>query len=99
MRIFGYILLTLGFLWLVVWFADSIVPLPRSIAVENLQKYSPTQMYSGNQVSDAIHSVLDQYKQNALRVIMPTALMLSGGILLDFAGRRSKKRLDDKPSA
>jgi hypothetical protein len=98
MRIFGYILLTLGFLGIVVWFADSIVPLPRSIAVENFQKYSQTQMYSGSQVSAAIGSVLDQYKQNDLGVILPTALMLSGGVLLDFAGRRNKRRLDDKPS-
>jgi len=99
MRIFGYILLILGFLWLAVWCAGSVGPLTRSIGIENFKKYPEARQYSGSDVCDAIRSVLDEYQENAHGVILPAALMLAGGVLLDVAGRRNKKRVDDKPSA
>jgi hypothetical protein len=99
MRIFGYILLILGFLWLVVWCGGSVGPLTRSIGIENFKKYPEARQYSGSEVCDAIRSVLIEYQENAHGVVLPATLMFAGGVLLDVAGRRSKKRLDDKPSA
>jgi hypothetical protein len=92
MRAIGYILLIFGFLWLVLWCAGSVGPLTRSIAIENFQKYHQADNYSGNEVCDAIRSVLEEYKENAHGVALPAAAMLVGGILLDLAGRRNKKR-------
>ena len=92
MRITGYILITFGFLWLAIWCAGSVVPLTRSIGIENFQKYSPSKMYSGTEVCDAMRSVLIEYQENAHGVILPAALMLVGGILLDVSGRRSASR-------
>jgi len=99
MRIFGYILLTLGFLWLAVWCAGSVGPLTRSIGIENFKKYPEGRQYSSSEVCDAIRIVLIEYQENAHGVVLPATLMLAGGVLLDVAGRRNKKRLDDKPSA
>ena len=101
MRKFGYILLIFGFLWLAVWCEMSVGSLLRSIAIENYAKYEnpPTKMYSRDEVCNAIHSALTEYRLNAHGVILPGTLMFLGGILLDVAGRRNEKRLDDKPSA
>lgn len=92
MRIFAYILLALGFLWLAIWCAGSVVPLTRSIGIENFQKYPPSKMYSGTEVCDAIQMVLIEYQENAHGIVFPAALMLIGGILLDVSGRRSAIR-------
>jgi hypothetical protein len=99
MRFIGYILLVLGFLWLAIWCAGSAAAVARSVGIENFKKYPVAQTYSGEQVCDAMRSVLDECAENAHGVMMPAALMLVGGVLLDFSGRRKAKRLDDKPSA
>ena len=99
MRFIGYILLLVGFLWLVVWCAGSSRPLLRSIGIEHFKNYPATKTYSGDEVCDAIRSVISEYWDNEHGILLPAALMLFGGILLDVSGRRSKKRLDDKPSA
>jgi hypothetical protein len=99
MRKTGYILLVFGFLWLTLWCAPSVGPLTRSIAIENFQKYKPPQMYSSDQVCDAIRSVLEEYRENARGVVLPAALMFVGGILLGRAGTRNKSLPNDKPSA
>ena len=99
MRIFGYNLLTLGFLWLAVWCACSIGPLTRSIGIENFKKYPEGRQYSTSEVCDAIRSVLIEYQESAHGIVLPAMLMFAGGVLLDVAGRRNKKRLYDKPSA
>jgi hypothetical protein len=92
MRITGYIFLLTGFLLLGVWFASAAVPLPRSIFVEMDEKYPPTRMYSHTEVLDAVGSVMTNFKDNSIRVIVPAGLMLLGGILLDVSGRRSGRR-------
>ena len=99
MRIIGYILLILGFLWFAVWCAGSVSGVTRSVGIENFKKYPEARQYSGREVCDAMRSVLDETSENAHGVMMPASLMLFGGILLDNSGRRNKKRLDDKPSA
>lgn len=99
MRIFAYILLILGFLWLAVWCAGSVGPLTRSIGIENFKKYPEARQYSSSEVCDAIRSVLIEYQENAHGIIWPATLMFAGGVLLDLAGRRNKKRVDNKPSA
>ena len=73
------------------WFADTAIPLPRSISVEIAGKYPPTRMYSHTEVFDATSIVMTKFKDNSLRVILPAGMMLIGGILLDVAGRWSKK--------
>ena len=99
MRINGYILLTLGFLWLAIWCADSVEPLTRSICIENFKKYPPSRMYSNIEVCNAMRNVLEEYRDNAHGVLLPAMLMLLGGLLLDLSGRRSAKRdLHDKGS-
>jgi hypothetical protein len=92
MRATGYILLIVGFLWLFKWCADSIVPLPRSIAAESFKKYHDVDKYSGTEVCDAIHGVQEKYKENVLRVVLPTTMMFVGGVLLDIASRRARQQ-------
>jgi len=99
MRISGYTLLILGFLWLSVWCACSVGPLTRSIGIENFKKYPENRQYSSSEVCDAIRSVLIEYQENAPGIVLPATLMFAGGVLLDVAGRRNKQQLDDKPSA
>lgn len=92
MRILGYTLLLLGFFWLVIWHAPSVMALTRAIAIENFQKYQPSKSYSGDEVSDAIRNVLDEYRENSPGVVFPAVLMLLGGCLLDVAGKHSINR-------
>ena len=99
MRKIGYILLVFGFLWLTIWCALSVGPVTRSIGIENFNKYPEARQYSNIEVCEAIQSVLIEYQESAHGVVLPATLMFAGGVLLDFAGRRNKKRLDDKPSA
>ncbi len=91
MRAIGYTLLILGFLWLVCWCGGSVGPLTRSIAIENFQKYEGSRNYSREELDQAIRDVLEEYKENAHGVTLPSAVMLAGGILLDIATRRAKK--------
>jgi hypothetical protein len=53
-------------------------------------------MYSGIEVCDAMRSVLVEYQENAHGIILPAAVMLVGGILLDVSGRRSASRVLSK---
>jgi hypothetical protein len=55
MHLIGYILLISGFVWLFSWFANSIVPLPRSISIENLQKYHESGNFSGAEVQFGVY--------------------------------------------
>jgi hypothetical protein len=88
-RLLGFILITLGYIQLLLWFAYTIVPLPRSIFVEMDDKYPPTKMYSHAEVLDAVSSVAIKYKSNSIEVIALASLMLFGGVLLDVSGRFS----------
>jgi hypothetical protein len=90
-RIFGYFLLILGFLWLLLWCAGSVYPLTRSIGIENFAMYSPKGTYSGTQVQDAIRSVLIEYRSESHGIVIPSILMLVGGIILDLRTRWSSK--------
>jgi hypothetical protein len=92
MRIVGYSLLVLGFLWLTIWCAGSVIPLTRSIGIENFEKYSQSKTYSYEEVCDAMRNVLTEYQDNAHGIVIPAVLMLLGGILLDRAGRRPARR-------
>jgi len=92
MRIAGYILLTLGFLWLAIWCAGSAAAVARSVGIENFTKYPSSSTYSGTEVCNAMRSVLDECAENAHGVMLPTTLMLVGGILLDVSGRRFASR-------
>lgn len=89
MRVTGYILLLLGFLWLAVWCAGSVDALTHSIGAEHFRKYPNVGKYSGDEVCDAIRSALDEYRAEARGVTFPAVLMLAGGLLLDFSGRRT----------
>lgn len=93
MRAIGYILLILGFLWLAIWCAGSAAAVARSVGIENFKKYPPSGTYSGTEVCNAMRSVLDECAQNAHGIMLPTTLMLVGGVLLDIAARQSAKRI------
>jgi hypothetical protein len=99
MRKIGYILLVVGFVWLVAWCAGSVRPMIRHIGIEHFKSYPDTKTYSGTEVCDAIRSALLEYQEYAHGVVLPATLMLAGGVLLDVAGRRNAKRSNDKPSA
>jgi hypothetical protein len=97
MRALGYILLLLGFLWLAVWSAGSADALTSAIGPEHFRQYPDIGKYSGDEVCDAIRSVLNEYQEQARGVTFPAVLMLVGGLLLDVSGRRVAKR--NKPDA
>ena len=99
MRFIGYILLLVGFLWLVGWCAGSVRPLLRNIGIEHFQNYPANKTFSGDQVCAAIRSVISEYLDCQHGVILPATLMLVGGVLLDFSGRRRARQPDNKPSA
>ena len=92
MRVTGYILLLLGFLWLAAWCADSVDVAVRSIGPEHFRKYPDIGKYSGDEVCNAIRSVLNETREQTRGVTFPAVLMLIGGLLLDIAGRRASKR-------
>jgi hypothetical protein len=93
MRAIGYLMLILGFLWLAIWCAGSVGPLTRSIGMEHFKQYPEIGKYSGDEVGDAIRSVLAEYQENARGITLPAVLMLVGGILLDIANRRATKQM------
>ena len=95
MRITGYILLTIGFLWLAIWSAGSVNSLTRSIGPEHFKHYPGFAKYSGDEVCDAIRSVLAEYHDKSRGVTFPAAVMLIGGVLLDVANRRTKRTTPD----
>ncbi|HEY1490730.1 MAG TPA: hypothetical protein VGF90_06795 [Verrucomicrobiae bacterium] len=97
MRVTGYILLLLGFLWLAVWCAGSVDSLTRSIGTEHFRKFPDIGKYSGGEVCDAIRSVLDETRERTRGVIFPAVLMLVGGLLLDITGRRADKQKMPEP--
>lgn len=97
MRKTGYILLLFGFLWLVTWCAGSVGSLTRSIGIEHFKQYPEIGKYSGTEVCNAIRGVLMEYEEHAHGVTLPAALMLVGGILLDFANRRIPKNNTPNP--
>jgi len=92
MRVTGYILLLLGFLWLAAWCAGSADAAVRSIGPEHFRKYPDIGKYSGDEVRHEIRSLLDETREQARGVTFPAVLMLVGGLLLDIAGRRASKR-------
>jgi hypothetical protein len=92
MRITGYILLTLGFLWLAIWCAGSVAAVTRSVGIENFKQYPPSNTYSGTEVCNAMRSVLDETAQNAHGIMFPATLMLAGGVLLDLAAIRKSRK-------
>ena len=92
MRATGFILLLLGFLWLAAWCAGSVDAAVRSIGPEHFRKYPDIGKYSGDEVCEAIRSVLNETRAQSRGVTFPAVLMLVGGLLLDIAGRRAFKR-------
>jgi hypothetical protein len=92
MRVTGYILLLLGFLWLAVWCAGSVDAAVRSIGPEHFRKYPDIGKYSGDEVCNAIRSALNETREQARGVTFPAVLMLVGGLLLDIIGRRASRR-------
>jgi hypothetical protein len=81
-RLLGVILTACGYIWLMLWFAHTAVPLPRSIFTETDEKYPPTRMYSHSEVLEAVGSAMTKFGDNSLGIIVPSSLMLLGGILI-----------------
>jgi len=81
-RLLGIILIAGGYIWLILWFANTAVPLPRSIFTETNAKYPPAKMYSQSEVLEAVQSATEKFNDNSLGVIIPSSLMLLGGILI-----------------
>ena len=103
MRKIGYILLILGFFWvLVVGFdCDAIRP---ALFVKYHERYPATNSYSGAQFREAMGDFMIDYGTVFPRVAPPAILMFVGGVLLDLAARRAAKQKppiihDDKPAA
>jgi hypothetical protein len=81
-RLLGVILIAGGYVWLMVWFANSAVPLPRSIFTETDARYPSTRMYSRSEVLDAVANASGRWSDNSLKIIIPSTLMLLGGIFI-----------------
>jgi hypothetical protein len=103
MRKTGYILLILGFLRL-AWVSFAIDALPRPLTHRDDESFQSTNSYSGEQLRKMVVGVLVDYHRLIPSVILPAALMLVGGVLLDQAARRDTKRKpptipDERPVA
>ena len=81
-RLLGVILIACGYIWQMLWLANTAVPLPRSIFREIDEKYPPTKMYSRSEVLAAVENAIMKFGDNSLRIIIPSSLMLLGGILI-----------------
>ena len=88
MRILGYLLLVLGFLWLVGYCGGVGLPLPRSVAVQYIQQYPEASSFTGAEVQRAIFAGIGEYARRIPNVTLPAAIMLVGGVLLDIAKKR-----------
>lgn len=87
MRITGYILLTLGFLWLAIWLAIwrevAVGAVTRGIVIENTKRYSDSKTYTNGYICGVVQQVLIEYGEKASGVVIPSVLMLLGGFFLD----------------
>jgi hypothetical protein len=96
-------LLILGFLRL-AWVSFAIDALPRPLTQSDNEMFQSTNSYSGQQLRKMVIGVVANYHMCIPGVILPAALMLAGGVLLDQAARRDKKRKppiiqDERPVA
>ena len=81
-RLLGVVLIAGGYIWQLLWLANAVVPLPRSIFREADEKYSPAKTYSRSEVLDAVAHASGRWGDNSLIVIISSNLMLLGGILI-----------------
>ena len=86
-RLLGAILIVCGYIWQILWLANAIVPLPRSIFRNIDEKYPATRMYSRSEVLDAVQYTSMRWNDNSLGILIPSTLMLIGGILIHRASK------------
>jgi len=86
-RLLGIILIAGGYIWLMLWFSNAAVPLPRAIFKEADAKYPATRTYSQSELLDAVTNASRRWQDNALGIVIPSTLMLLGGV---FGCRGSK---------
>ena len=81
-RLLGVILIACGYMWLMLWFFNTILPLPHSVYTETDKKYPPTRMYSQSELLEAVRSAMNKFENNSAGIIIPSTLMFLGGILI-----------------
>ena len=92
MRIFGYIFLIGGFIWLLAG-ALFVGPVSREVVLRHYDDLPKQASFTREQTEKAIRDVaLDLYHRSP-RIVLPALVMLWGGILLDVS-RRGKKCKD-----
>lgn len=89
MRLLGYALLSIGFLWLLdCQFCAG--PRARTIVLHHYDQLPNQQSFTREQVEQSIRAPVFQLVDALPWLIWPGLTMLAGGILLDRARRRQK---------
>jgi hypothetical protein len=93
MRLFGYILLILGFVWFCI-LSTAIFSEVRPLTDRQMQEISPDkQSFTRDDVYQNIRNGVFNFASELPSKLMVGAfLMLGGGIILDVAGRRNLPR-------
>jgi hypothetical protein len=89
MRILGYAMLVIGFVWICFW-QFGMWPIRDHVIVSNYDKIPKQQSYKSEDIQKAVRDVgVDFYNQSPSFYI-GALLMLGGGVVLDIAGRRKR---------
>jgi hypothetical protein len=89
MRIFGYTLLILGFVWICFWQLE-MYPMIRGAIFSNYDKIPKQPSYKVEDVQKAIRDVAFDIDHHIPAFFVGGLLMLGGCVALDIAGRRKR---------
>jgi hypothetical protein len=89
MRILGYAMLVLGFLW-ICFGQVAVYPIAHAVVPANYEKIPKQDSYKLEDVQKAIRDVIFDFIQHVPSFYIGALLMLAGGVVLDRAGRRKR---------
>jgi len=98
MRITGYILLMLGFLWLLVHGAGAREQAGGSVAWAD-ERLPKQETFTHRQVIDAMSEAAFAARETFPGVEGPASIMVCGGVLLDLAKRKRAQASNNVPEA
>ncbi len=87
MRLFGYALLSIGFIWLLLG-ACLVRPRARAIVSQHYEQVARQESFTLEQVQRHIREPVFELVDSMPWFALPGALMLAGGICLDRAKRK-----------
>ncbi len=89
MRLLGYAMLILGFIWICFW-QFGMWPIRDHVIVANYDKIQKQQFYKSEEVQKVIRDVGVDFYNQIPSFYTGALLLLGGGIVLDIAGRRKR---------